>query len=100
MLPFAVFETYRQQVGKELLVPSYSRSDETIPARQEYAAIRSSFAGPTTPPPALHRLPRQPLRSPQKIQKIRALLVPIAHENLRTSSSTGFSRVVLICIER
>ena len=29
-LPFAVFETYRQQVGKNFWFPSYSRSDETI----------------------------------------------------------------------
>jgi hypothetical protein len=29
-LPFAVFETYRQQVGKNYWFPSYSRSDETI----------------------------------------------------------------------
>src|ERR1700687_2808355 len=31
MLPFTVFETYRQQVGKNLWFPAYSRSDETIP---------------------------------------------------------------------
>jgi hypothetical protein len=29
-LPFTVFETYRQQVGKNLWFPSYSRSDETL----------------------------------------------------------------------
>jgi hypothetical protein len=29
-LPFTVFETYRQQVGKNLWFPAYSRSDETI----------------------------------------------------------------------
>jgi hypothetical protein len=29
VLPFAVFETYRQQVAKNLWFPSYSRSDET-----------------------------------------------------------------------
>ena len=29
-LPFAVFETYRQQVGKSFWFPSYSRSDENI----------------------------------------------------------------------
>jgi len=28
-LPFSVFETYRQQVGKNLWFPAYSRSDET-----------------------------------------------------------------------
>src|ERR1700674_4975849 len=31
-LPFTVFETYRQQVGKNLWFPAYSRSDETIGA--------------------------------------------------------------------
>lgn len=30
VLPFAVFETYRQQVAKNLWFPSYSRSDETV----------------------------------------------------------------------
>jgi len=29
-LPFTVFETYRQQVGKNLWFPAYSRSDETL----------------------------------------------------------------------
>jgi hypothetical protein len=29
-LPFSVFETYRQQVGKDLWFPSYSRSDESF----------------------------------------------------------------------
>src|ERR1700687_2764430 len=40
MLPFAVFETYRQQVGKNLWFPSYSRSDETIPANKTTLPIR------------------------------------------------------------
>jgi hypothetical protein len=31
-LPFTVFETYRQQVGKNLWFPAYSRSDDTIQA--------------------------------------------------------------------
>jgi hypothetical protein len=31
-LPFTVFETYRQQVGKNLWFPSYSRSDDTMQA--------------------------------------------------------------------
>ena len=30
VLPFSVFETYRQQVGKNLWFPAYSRSDETM----------------------------------------------------------------------
>jgi len=40
MLPFAVFETYRQQVDKNLWFPSYSRSDETIPADKTTLPIR------------------------------------------------------------
>ncbi len=39
-LPFAVFETYRQQVGKNLWFPSYSRSDETIAAGDTRVPIR------------------------------------------------------------
>jgi hypothetical protein len=40
MLPFAVFETYRQQVGKNLWFPAYSRSDETIPEGKSNLPIR------------------------------------------------------------
>ena len=40
MLPFSVFETYRQQVSKNLWFPSYSRSDETIPADKKTLPIR------------------------------------------------------------
>jgi hypothetical protein len=40
VLPFAVFETYRQQVGKNLWFPSYSRSDETIQAGDTRVPIR------------------------------------------------------------
>jgi hypothetical protein len=39
-LPFTVFETYRQQVGKNLWFPAYSRSDETIPAGDAHVPIR------------------------------------------------------------
>jgi hypothetical protein len=39
-LPFAVFETYRQQVGKNLWFPAYSRSDETIPQDKTTLPIR------------------------------------------------------------
>jgi hypothetical protein len=39
-LPFSVFETYRQQVGKNLWFPSYSRSDETIEAGDAHVPIR------------------------------------------------------------
>lgn len=40
LLPFSVFETYRQQVGKNLWFPSYSRSDETIPADKTTLPVR------------------------------------------------------------
>jgi hypothetical protein len=39
-LPFTVFETYRQQVGKNLWFPAYSRSDETIEAGDAHVPIR------------------------------------------------------------
>jgi hypothetical protein len=39
-LPFTVFETYRQQVGKNLWFPAYSRSDETFQSGNESVSIR------------------------------------------------------------
>jgi hypothetical protein len=39
-LPFTVFETYRQQVGKNLWFPAYSRSDETIPSGDGTVPLR------------------------------------------------------------
>jgi hypothetical protein len=39
-LPFTVFETYRQQVGKNLWFPAYSRSDETIESGDTRVPIR------------------------------------------------------------
>jgi len=39
-LPFTVFETYRQQVGKNLWFPSYSRSDETFQSGDVSVPIR------------------------------------------------------------
>jgi hypothetical protein len=39
-LPFTVFETYRQQVGKNLWFPSYSRSDETFQAGDVHVPVR------------------------------------------------------------
>ena len=39
-LPFTVFETYRQQVGKNLWFPAYSRSDETIQSGDGSVPIR------------------------------------------------------------
>lgn len=40
-LPFTVFETYRQQIGKNLWFPAYSRSDETVQAGDTRAPIRA-----------------------------------------------------------
>jgi hypothetical protein len=61
ILPFTVFETYRQQVGKNLWFPAYSRSDETIPEGKTTLPIRIvirwtdytpvSSAPSTGPPP-------------------------------------------------
>ena len=56
-LPFAVFETYRQQVGKNLWFPSYSRSDESIQAGDTRVPIRmilrwTDFTPLTGAPPA------------------------------------------------
>ena len=39
-LPFTVFETYRQQVGKNLWFPAYSRSDDTFQAGDASVPIR------------------------------------------------------------
>jgi hypothetical protein len=39
-LPFTVFETYRQQVAKNLWFPAYSRSDDTIQAGDARVPIR------------------------------------------------------------
>jgi hypothetical protein len=39
-LPFTVFETYRQQVGKNLWFPAYSRSDETFQSTDGSVPIR------------------------------------------------------------
>jgi hypothetical protein len=39
-LPFTVFETYRQQVGKNLWFPAYSRSDENIQSGNLSVPIR------------------------------------------------------------
>ncbi len=39
-VPFTVFETYRQQVGKTLWFPSYARSDETFDSGGNHVPIR------------------------------------------------------------
>jgi hypothetical protein len=54
-LPFTVFETYRQQVGKNLWFPAYSRSDDTIQAGDMRVPIRvivkwTNFTPQASPP--------------------------------------------------
>ena len=56
-LPFSVFETYRQQVGKNLWFPAYSRSDETFQSGDVSVPIRiivkwSDFTRQATTPSA------------------------------------------------
>lgn len=56
-LPFAIFETYRQQVGKNLWFPAYSRSDETLQAGDTKVPMRmivrwTDFTPLSGPPPA------------------------------------------------
>jgi hypothetical protein len=56
VLPFAVFETYRQQIGKNFWFPAYSRSDETLQAGDTRVPVRmivrwTDFAPLTAPPP-------------------------------------------------
>jgi hypothetical protein len=62
VLPFSVFETQRQQVGKDLWFPAYSRSDETVeiggvsvPIR---AIIRWSDFAPAASAPNVPASPR------------------------------------------
>jgi hypothetical protein len=55
--PFTVFETYRQQVGKDLWMPAYSRSDSSLPQGKSSVPIRmvirwSDYAPYTGAPPA------------------------------------------------
>jgi hypothetical protein len=63
-LPFTVFETYRQQVGKNLWFPAYSRSDETIQSGDVRVPIRvivkwtdftPQASAPATDSPAIAR---------------------------------------------
>jgi hypothetical protein len=56
-LPFSVFEIYRQQVGKSLWFPAYSRSDETIDSSGKRVSVRmvirwTDFKAPGTDAPA------------------------------------------------
>ncbi len=55
--PFTVYETYRQQVGKDLWMPAYSRSDSALPVGNSSVPIRmvirwSDYAPFTGAPPA------------------------------------------------
>ncbi len=63
-LPFTVFETYRQQVGKNLWFPAYARSDETIESGKVHVPIRiivkwtdftAQSASPAKNPPAVEK---------------------------------------------
>ena len=59
-LPFTVFETYRQQVGKNLWFPAYSRSDDTFQAGNTSVPIRviikwTNFTPQASSPAALIR---------------------------------------------
>ena len=40
-LPFAVFETQRQQIGKNFWFPAYARSDESIPSGDKSVPVRA-----------------------------------------------------------
>jgi hypothetical protein len=40
VLPFTVFETYRQEVAKKIWFPAYSRSDETLESGKDRIPIR------------------------------------------------------------
>ncbi len=69
MLPFTVFETYRQQVGKNLWFPAYARSDETIPEGKATLPIRivirwTDYAPAGSAPPA-----GPPLAGPPPVAK-------------------------------
>jgi hypothetical protein len=65
-LPFTVFETYRQEVGKKLWFPAYSRSDETVavgntavPARLIYRWTGYTPGSPSGPGQTPAAAPRQ-----------------------------------------
>ena len=58
VLPFAIFETYRQQVGKNLWFPAYSRSDGSMLAGDTRVPIRivvrwTDFTPVGNAPPAI-----------------------------------------------
>jgi hypothetical protein len=64
-LPFTVFETYRQQVGKNLWFPAYSRSDETIQIGDASVPLRvivkwTDFTPQTSAPAADSPAPAKP----------------------------------------
>ena len=67
--PFTVYETYRQQVGKDLWMPAYSRSDSALPVGRSSVPIRmvirwSDYApytgAPPVAPPAAANPPDKP----------------------------------------
>jgi len=68
MYPFTLFETYRQQVGKDLWMPAYSRSDSTLPEGKSSVPIRmvirwsdyAPYTGAPASPPAATNSPEKP----------------------------------------
>jgi hypothetical protein len=70
-LPFTLFETYRQQVGKNFWFPGYARSDETLQSGGAHIPIRiivkwSDFAPETGGPAADAPAPAKPPDNPEK----------------------------------
>lgn len=64
-LPFTVFETYRQEVGKQLWFPTYSRSDEMLQVGNTSVPIRLTYRWtgftPGSPPEAAQTAPAAPV---------------------------------------
>ena len=64
-VPFTVFETYRQQVGKNFWFPSYSRSDDTMQVGNLSVPVRitvkwSDYKADSTAPAAAAPAPANP----------------------------------------
>jgi hypothetical protein len=68
-LPFTLFETYRQPVGKNLWFPAYARSDETLEAGGARIPIRiivkwTDYAPQASAPPSETTPPAKPSENP------------------------------------
>jgi hypothetical protein len=59
-LPFTVFETYRQQVGRNFWFPAYSRSDDTMPVDKTDLPIRIVIRWTDYTPPGAASPPEAP----------------------------------------